>query len=178
MIEGRIVNLRPWEMSDLDRFYSWINDPEVTEHLAMRYLMSLAAEEEFVRARASAPVSYDNVHFAIETKDAVHIGSIGFHQISPEDRKARLGVTIGDKNYWSKGYGTDALMTLLRFAFDEMNLNRVDLLVDEDNPRAIASYRKCGFVEEARMRQERFSRGTYHDQLVMGILRDEFYARA
>jgi RimJ/RimL family protein N-acetyltransferase len=83
---------------------------------------------------------------------------------------------IGDKAYWSKGYGTDAIVTFLRFAFEEMNLHRVDLTVDADNARAIACYRKCGFVEEARLRRARYGRGRYGDQLIMGMLSDEFSA--
>jgi RimJ/RimL family protein N-acetyltransferase len=96
--------------------------------------------------------------------------------MSPEERKARLGVMIGEKEYWSKGYGTDAMLTFLRFGFDEMNLNRIDLTVFDGNERAKACYRKCGFVEEGRLRQDRYSRGAYSDTLIMGILRDEFYA--
>ena len=96
--------------------------------------------------------------------------------MSAEQRKARLGMLIGEKAYWSKGYGTDAMLTFLRFAFDEMNFHRIDLGVDAENVRAIALYRKCGFVEEVRMRQVRFMRGAYGDGLVLGILRDEFYA--
>jgi diamine N-acetyltransferase len=57
-----------------------------------------------------------------------------------------------------------------------MNLNRVWLTVDEDNARGIACYRKCGFVEEARLRQDRFGGGRYHDTLIMGVLATEFHA--
>jgi RimJ/RimL family protein N-acetyltransferase len=177
VIEGRLVNLRAAEMSDLDRNLCWMNDREVTEHLSMRYPLSLAAEEIWMRDTASKPMAFGgNVLFAIDTKAGDHIGNISFHEMSPERRKARLGVVIGDKAYWSKGYGTDAMLTFLRFAFDEMNFHRIDLTVDAENPRAIACYRKCGFVEEVRMRQVRFLHGTYGDGLVMGILRDEFYA--
>jgi RimJ/RimL family protein N-acetyltransferase len=78
---------------------------------------------------------------------------------------------IGEKAYWSKGYGTDAMRTFLRFGFEEMNLNRIDLTVDARNGRAIACYRKCGFVEEARLRQDRYSEGAYHDTLIMAVVR-------
>lgn len=176
MIEGKLVNLRAQEVTDLDRLYAWINDREVTRFLSMRYQVSYAAEEAWVRDRASRAIAFGDVHFAIETKDGVHIGAISFHQMSPEDRRARLGVMIGDKAYWSKGYGTDAMVTFLRFAFEEMNLHRVDLTVDAENERAIACYRKCGFVEEVRLRRARYGRGRYGDQLIMGILRDEFSA--
>jgi RimJ/RimL family protein N-acetyltransferase len=177
MIEGELVNLRSVEMSDRDAYVRWFNDAEVTEHLSMRYPISKLAEEEFLKRHTSAPMGYTSTIFAIETKDGVHIGSINFNQIFPESRKARLGITIGDKRYWSKGYGADAIRTLLRFGFEEMNLNRVDLTVDEDHAAAIACYRKVGFVEEGRMRQARYTRGGYLDWVVMGILREEFYAQ-
>jgi RimJ/RimL family protein N-acetyltransferase len=176
MIKGRLVNLRGVELDDLDRDVRWVNDTEVTRHLNMRYPLSRSAEEEWLKGVAVRPGSYESINFAIETKDGIHIGNLGFHEVHPEDRKARLGIMIGDKDYWSKGYGTDAMLTFLRFAFDEMNLHRVDLTVDAENERALACYRKCGFVEEARLRQERYSSGRYFDQLVMGILRGEFYA--
>ena len=176
MIEGTIVNLRARDVSDVDRIVRWINDREVTRHLNARYLYSRLYEEEWVRAGASAMQSFTNVQFAIETKDGVHIGNMGFHVVSPEDRNAHLGMMIGEKAYWSRGYGTDALMTMLRFAFDEMNLHRVDLSVDASNARGIACYRKCGFVEEGRMRDARYGGGGYEDQLIMGVLREEFEA--
>jgi RimJ/RimL family protein N-acetyltransferase len=177
MIEGTLVNLRAMEMADLERNHRWINDREVTWGLAMRYEMSLAAEEEWMRNRTSKGVTYSDVGFAIETKDGLHIGNCGLHQASPEHRDAEAGIMIGDKAYWSKGYGSDALATLLRFGFQEMNLHRVGLRVYDFNARAIASYRKCGFVEEGRMREAQYQDGAYHDIVVMSVLRNEWTAR-
>jgi len=177
MIEGRLINLRAIDMGDVDRYVAWFNDREVTRHLRMRYPLSRLAEENWLRERGVTQVAYGSGgNYAIETKEGVHIGSVGFHYANAENRKATLGIAIGDKNYWSKGYGTDAMLTLLRFGFDEMNLHRIDLSVDADNARAIACYRKCGFVEEGRLRDERYSRGEYRDQLWMGLLREEFHA--
>lgn len=174
MIEGELVVLRPHETRDLDRYYAWFNDPEVTLYLNMRYPISRLAEEAWLADRTSSSLAYGDVALAIDTKDGRHIGSVAFHRTSPEDRTARLGITIGDKTHWSKGYGTDAIRTLVRFGFEEMNLNRIDLTVDERNARAIACYRKCGFVEEARLRQDRYAQGAYHDTLVMALLRAEW----
>jgi RimJ/RimL family protein N-acetyltransferase len=174
MIEGKLVNLRAPEMNDLERNTRWVNDREVTRFLAFRYQMSMAAEEAWLRDLASKPTSYERVFFAIQTKDGVHIGNTNLFEIKAEDRKAKLGIMIGEKECWSKGYGSDALMTLLRFAFEEMNLNRVELDVFDFNARAIASYRRCGFVEEGRRRQALFKGGKYHDVVVMGVLRDEW----
>ncbi len=176
MIEGTLINLRPLESGDIDRVYAWINDREVTRHLNMRYPISRLAEENWLGERAATPLSYANTWFAIETKDGTHIGNVNFHEVHPENRKGHLGIMIGDRSYWSRGYGADALVTFLRFAFDEMDLRRADLTVDADNARAIACYRKVGFVEEGRLRQARYARGRYVDQLWMGILRAEFEA--
>jgi RimJ/RimL family protein N-acetyltransferase len=176
MITGKLVRLRPYEISDLDRVFAWINDAEVTEHLAARYPFSREQEEEWLRdaIRHTAP---PEITLAIETMaESRHIGTISLHQVQPANRKATLGIVIGEKDYWSRGYGTDAVQTLLRFAFDEINLNRVSLDVYADNPRAIACYVKCGFVEEGRLRQDRYRRGEYADTLIMAVLRDEFRA--
>jgi RimJ/RimL family protein N-acetyltransferase len=176
MIEGKLVNLRTLEMGDLDKNVEWFNDREVTRHITMKYPMPRAAEEEWLREHTAALQSYGPVIYAIETKDGQYIGNVNFHVVQPESRKARLGITIGDKTCWSKGYGGDAIRTLVQFGFDAMNLNRVDLLVDEDNARAIACYEKVGFVHEGRMRQARYTRGRYVDHLVMGVLRSEWEA--
>ena len=104
----------------------------------------------------------------------MHIGNIGLHDLDWKNRNAQLGVVIGEKAYWGLGYGTDAIKALLRFAFDEMNLHRVQLRVFEFNERAIRCYRRCGFREEGRLRQELYRGGAYHDVLLMGILREEF----
>jgi RimJ/RimL family protein N-acetyltransferase len=177
MIEGKLVRLRAPEMADLDRYYDWINDREVTRHLVVRYPVAYQAEEEWLRGHASKPLSYDHVWFAVDTKDGVHIGGINFHVVRPENRNARLGIMIGDKAHWSQGYGTDAMLTLLRFGFDEMNLHRIDLTVDAENTRAIRCYEKCGFIEEGRLRDARYIGGQYGDQIVMSVLREEFYER-
>jgi RimJ/RimL family protein N-acetyltransferase len=142
----------------------------------MRYPTSRGEEEEWL-AKTMHRTKPPDIVLAIDTvSDSRHIGSVGLHEISAEDRKAILAILIGEKDCWSQGYGTDAVLTLLRFAFDEVNLNRVELFVHDDNPRAIACYRKCGFVEEGRLRQAHYKGGSYHDMLVMSILGDEFRA--
>lgn len=177
MIEGTVVDLRALEMDDLDRCYRWINDREVTRFLAMRYQVPYAAEESWLRDRVSRPMSFtDRVIFAIVTKDGRHIGNCDIFDASPEERKASVGIMIGEKDCWSQGYGTGAMLALLRFAFDEMNLNRIELRVYAFNERAIRCYEKCGFVREVVLREEQYIDGAYHDALLMGCLRDEFYA--
>ena len=174
MLEGTLVRLRPQEMTDLERDYRWYNDREVTRFFSVRYPISLAEEERWLRDRP--PNAYADLRFAIETTDGLHIGNIGLHEGRSDDRCCTLGVSIGEKAYWSQGYGADAIITLLRFAFSEMNVNRVSLHVFEENERAIACYEKCGFQTEGRLRQHRYQEGRYQDTMVMSILRSEFEA--
>ncbi len=81
---------------------------------------------------------------------------------------------IGDKTYWNRGYGTEAVRLLVKHGFNTLNLNRIFLHVFENNPRAIRAYEKAGFVHEGRERQAEFTEGEYMDVLVMSILKDEF----
>lgn len=175
MIEGKTVRLRAIELDDVERVYRWMNDREVTRYLMARYPMSRETEKDWVQ-NASKPLDFSNVRFAIETKDGVHIGNCGLHQGRPEDRHTELGIAICEKEYWGRGYGTDVMMTLVRFAFEQMNLNKVTLGVFEFNERGQNTYRKVGFVEEGHAREEIYRDGRYWDVIRMSILRREFEA--
>ena len=159
MLTGKLVRLRRWDAGDIDLALKWINDPDVIYWLAARYPTSRPEEEAWLQRSANRQPG-DGVSFAIETlAEGRPIGSTGLHDWKPENRTAVLGIMIGEKEFWSRGYGTDAMLTLLRFGFDEMNLNRISLIVLAENARGIAAYRKCGFVEEGRLRQEWYQRG-------------------
>ncbi|MBI2723895.1 MAG: GNAT family N-acetyltransferase [Chloroflexi bacterium] len=173
MIEGRLVTLRPREMSDLVDMHRWINDDRVTRFIANRYPWSMAAEEAFLKRQVGAPGAYGDVRLSIDTKEGRHIGNIGLRCVV-EDRSGTLGMMIGEPDCWSRGYGRDALQALLKFAFGEMNLTRIDLEVLDFNERAQACYRSCGFVVEGRRRQAVYRRGAWHDLIVMGLLQREW----
>lgn len=85
------------------------------------------------------------------------------------------GIFIGDKKYWGKGYGTDAMRVLVKFIFEQMNIHKVKLNVYSFNERAIKSYEKCGFKVEGVLRQEIFRDGRYYDEIIMGLLKEEYY---
>jgi RimJ/RimL family protein N-acetyltransferase len=127
-----------------------------------------------LRGVAGKMMSYEAPFFAIETKDGQHIGNTNLFNVQPENRCAELGIMIGEKSCWSRGYGTDALRTLLRFGFEEMNLHRIALNVYAFNERGIACYRKVGFIEEGRMRERIYTEGAYHDLIWMSVLRREW----
>ena len=170
-IHGKRLRLRAIERSDIPTFVRWLNDPEVRQYLQMFMPLSLAQEERWFEAQLEDQHRYV---LGIETLAGKLIGNIGLHGIDWKDRRAVLGITIGEKDYWDKGYGSEAIITLLNFVFTQMNLHRVSLTVYEYNQRAMRCYEKCGFKVEGRLRQAHFFDGKYHDELIMGILRNEF----
>ncbi|MBC8449073.1 MAG: GNAT family N-acetyltransferase [Chloroflexi bacterium] len=173
MIVGEKTRLRAIERSDIPLFLGWFNDPEVRQYLSMYLPLSEAQEEQWFERQ----LEDDSRHvFAIETAEGVPIGNLGLHSIDWKNRSAVCGISIGEKEYWNQGYGTDAMRTLLRFAFEELNLHRVFLHVYDFNERAIRCYEKLGFRREGRLRQSQFTEGRYVDELIMGMLREEWRA--
>jgi RimJ/RimL family protein N-acetyltransferase len=119
----------------------------------------------------------DELFFAIRVQqsDAV-IGFIGLFDLYLQHGDTLVAIALGEREYWGKGYGTDAMRIMLRYAFRELNLRRVGLIVFEYNPRAIRSYEKVGFILEGHVRGALLRDGKRWDYQYMGILRDEWLA--
>jgi RimJ/RimL family protein N-acetyltransferase len=179
MIYGERIRLRRDERTDLPKFVEWLNDPQVSRYLlAMRLPFSQANEEQWFENMLKNPP--EEQPFAIEIRDGDGwrlIGNCGFSDINRTARNAEVGLLIGDKSCWNKGYGTEVMCLLLRTGFETLNLNRIFLRVDEANKGGIRAYEKAGFVHEGRMRQAAYSEGRYSDYLFMSVLRSEWDAQ-
>jgi RimJ/RimL family protein N-acetyltransferase len=176
MFTGKLTTLGPIQREYLPRYVEWLNNWEIRRFLAptLAQPYTIEDEEEWFNRQRQAQ---NDRHFAILTReDGRLIGNCGLHQIDWTNRNAIFGIFIGDKDYWSKGYGTDATRVLLQFAFREANLHRIELEVFAFNPRAIRSYGKCGFKLEGVRKQALFREGAWHDEHIMAILRDEWLA--
>jgi RimJ/RimL family protein N-acetyltransferase len=178
VIYGKRIRLRAVEREDVAKFHEWVNDPDVTRGLAMYLPLSMQDEENwFDRISKGAP---DEKPLAIEVRKGKNwklIGNCGVFGISLTNRSAELGIMIGEKNEWDKGYGAEAMTLLLQHGFETLNLHRIFLRVYEDNVRAVRSYEKAGFVLEGRQRQAVFKHGKYEDVLFMSVLRPEWDSR-
>lgn len=150
----------------LDSEYSRLSDSSpAVPHLARRLREAIEKRD------------FDNTNylFSIHTLDEDRIiGSIGLDGIEWSHGNTFVGIGIGDRQDWGKGYGTDAMREILRFAFEELNLYRVSLDVFEYNPRAIRSYEKAGFLYEGRLRGYLHRYGRRWDLIYMGILKEEW----
>jgi len=175
MLFGEKVRLRAMEREDIATFVRWFNDPEVRQYLLMFAPMSKVAEERWFEAQLEKQDQYLFVIEARKDEDEwALIGNVDLSEVDLKNGSAKLGIVLGDKNYWGQGYGSDALRTMLRFAFDELNLHRVELDVYDFNSRARRSYEKVGFQLEGTRRQAVFRDGRYRDVHLLGILREEF----
>ena len=115
--------------------------------------------------------------FAIRTvRDNQLIGDVGLFAIRWSQGEASTGIGIGERTYWGQGYGTEAMRLLLRYAFTELNLQRISLSVLAGNGRAIRSYEKAGFIYEGRQQQIWSYDGQRLDEIHMGVLRQDWQA--
>jgi RimJ/RimL family protein N-acetyltransferase len=167
-LEGRLVRLRPVEESDLPRINELFWDPEVTEQLMVVWPEPVSGTRGWWEGRRAE----GEPHFVIETHPGELVGVCDLGRVEGRARTALLGIWIG-KSFWDKGFGTDAVRTLCRFAFNEMNLQRIELGVLEGNPRGKRAYEKVGFKEEGRLRRAKFVGGRHVDLIVMGLLAEE-----
>ena len=169
-LAGKRVSLRPVEKEDVPDLERWINDEEVRRNLLSFLPMNKADEEEWVAGISKKKATEIVLIITVKGKP---IGTVGFH-IRPNDRNATLGIGIGEKRYWGKGYGTEAITLILRYAFNTLNLRKMCLGVIAFNKRAVACYKKCGFKEEGRLKEQHFRDGKYHDEIRMAVFADKW----
>ena len=174
MLKGERVTLRAPSRNDMAHLARFENDlgfvlaggGDPPEPVPLERL-----QRTFDKEASDLPA--DKVEFAMEA-DGSYIGRCGLYNIDRTARHAELGIGIGDREYWGRGYGREAVGLLLDYAFRLRNLRRVWLEVHADNERGIRAYKSCDFVEEGRMREHVWLGGRYVDNVIMGILREEW----
>ena len=172
-LTGNLVSLRAFQADDLSALYRWWDDERVTEFLEMGARPTRDKDADaFLKL---AQESDEAIVFAIEEQDGSRmVGTCGLFSINWICRRAQFNILIGEPDAWDKGYGREAALLLVRYAFKMLNLNSVQLGVNEENKRAVQSYENSGFVHEGIRRQFIFSQGRYSDMVVMSVLRSEY----
>lgn len=173
MIRGEKVILRAIEPDDVPLLWEWTQDEDL-----MRLRDYPEPPTSLDQARREFEQSPENsghdLHLAITTLDGELIGETSLHEIDQRNGNARFTIAIGNKGYWGHGYGSDATRCLMKYAFEQLNLHRIDLFVHASNERAIRAYEKCGFRHDGRLREAHYMDGRYSDVLLMGLLLEDF----
>ncbi|HWQ04018.1 MAG TPA: GNAT family protein [Longilinea sp.] len=178
MIIGQNIRLRAIERQDLPHFVEWLNDPEVRRNLLVNVPLSQAQEDGWFERVLSRPLEEQPLAIEVNTPEGWQmVGNCGLFDLDWRNRSAEIGIFIGDKRFWNKGYGTEAMRLMAGYGFGSLNLYRIYLRVFETNPRGIHCYEKAGFIHEGRLRQAEFQDGKYIDLLVMSVLRSEWSDR-
>jgi len=174
-LHGEKVFLRAVEKKDIQSALKWFNDAEVIQYLQFYLPLTELAEEKWIE-RIS--LSEKDTVFQIEAKTSEEgskaVGICGLHQINWKDRSATFGIAIGEKDFWNGGYGTEAAGLLIEYAFCQLNLRRTSSLVYDFNERSLGMHRKLGFEIEGRRRQAIFKNNRYADEVILGLLKEEW----
>lgn len=175
ILTGDRIILREYRKDDLPYMRKWVNDIEITKYLSHIFLYphTLNTTESFLNSILEGNSGIKGFIIAHKATEE-YIGQIDLIKIDWINRIGTLGIVIGSREYLGKGYGTEAIKLIQKFAFNSLNLNKLDLEVRDYNERAIKCYKKCGFQEEGRIREAFFVDGKYTDTIFMGILKREY----
>lgn len=171
-----MIYLRELSQQDLANTWRWRQDPSLVEWLGepFRFINPETEQawfESYLQQRERA------VRLAICLKaDHRHIGNLNLTQIHPVHRMAEFSLLIGEADCRGKGLGRMAAALGIAHAFEDLNLHRLELRVRPDNLPALKIYRALGFREEGHLRGTLYKGGRWHDQLIMGLLAEEYFA--
>jgi len=146
VLTGQKAVLREKQLGDADNDYAWRSDPELARFDAVLPLKLSFREFMLYYTEQLHSFKEDRRWFAIDTLDGRHIGNCMYYDVDKARKQAKMGIIIGDRDYWGRGYGTDAVMTLVSHIFHDLNLERVYLDTLEWNVRAQHCFQKCGFL--------------------------------
>lgn len=172
---GDRIYLSPKSVSDesISKFTQWMNDFEITDYTGRSgQITTFEGEREWLES--SVKNNYNRNFDIIDLDTNKIIGTVGLENIKSIERSAVLGIFIGEKEYRSNGYGTEAIKLLLEYGFKYLNLHSIRLDLLSVNERAHKCYLKCGFKDTGCSRQSIYLNGKYYDKLHMDILEDEF----
>ena len=176
VISGRNIYLRPLDGGDVESITRWHNDKEIMGLFALTRAGPKEYWAEWLERKLKSP---NAVYFGIVKKsDDRLIGHVHLEEIYWSHKLCRdLGIIIGEKEEWSKGYGTEALELIMGYAFEELGMHRLELMTFDFNKRGIRVWEKCGFKQEGVMRSARLSNGEWRDLIYYAMLDDEYRGR-
>ncbi|MBU3593275.1 GNAT family N-acetyltransferase [Polynucleobacter sp. 71A-WALBACH] len=173
-IKGRAVTLRAIEEGDLEYLQKWANDPITQDGIGEQHFpSSMDFHKTWFQALKNDSL---NQRFVVEVPDGGVIGVSSLISIDWRNSHAWHGLVLGEESHRGKGYGIDAIMATMRYAFEEMNLQRLDGAMLEYNTLSLSTYcgMKLGWKEEGRRRDYYFRKGRYWDQILVGVTKQDY----
>jgi RimJ/RimL family protein N-acetyltransferase len=169
------IYLREVRLSDVnERYYSWLNDPEIYQFLETRFVpRSLDNIADFVK-RMDAKENEPFMAICLKEND-LHIGNIKLGPINWHHRNADISLFIGDKNYWGKGLATEAIQVVTDYAFHMLNLNKIKAGCHATNLGSMKAFEKCGYLQEGLLRSHGMSNGVLYDAVLLGITAQDYW---
>jgi RimJ/RimL family protein N-acetyltransferase len=172
---GARTVLRRHVPSNMAAFLRWYSDAEVAR--LTRYQDGPMRPEEIERFFTARALGAESLSLAVHVRETDRlIGTCALSQLDSDNGSALYHITIGEKDVWGEGYGTEATRLMLDHAFGTLNLHRIGLSVFSFNERAIRSYRSCGFLIEGRAREAIWRDGRWWDEVSMSILQADWVA--
>lgn len=172
ILHGTQISLVPHQVEFLDTYRRWFADPDVTHYLLLRHPPSPSQEQEWFDHIST---SQDEIGWAIMLNDGDQlIGSTGLRQIDWRNRHASSGIMIGEKDHWGKGYATEAMRLRTAYAFRELGLEKILTSVIGPNHGSRRALEKAGYRQCGLLRRQRYFDGTWHDEWLGEILREEW----
>jgi len=175
-IAGRRVMLRPISLEDCtDRYVQWLRDPEVNQYLETRWMeQTIESVRAFVLAVAQDPSSH--LLAIVEVETGRHIGNIKIGPIRPHHNYADLSYFIGDRDYWGRGYATEAIQLATRLGFERLGLHRIQAGAYAGNIAGARTLEKAGFVRDAVMHRQLMGPSGWDDHVWYRLLEEEWRA--
>lgn len=168
------LRLRRLTMRDAQDIYRYSRDPEVARHVLWDPHRSIGDSRAYLRYMMRRYHSHDPASWGIELLETGHIiGTIGFMWVQEDNNAAEVGYSLA-REYWNRGYMTEALKAVIRYGFDSMGLNRIEAQHETTNPASGAVMRKCHMYKEGTLRGRLFNKGRYVDVDLYAILRKDF----
>jgi Acetyltransferases, including N-acetylases of ribosomal proteins len=174
ILRGNNVIIKGLEQADLKERHIWLNDPEVTKYFTNLGTIPLSETDLAKWYESIGNKKSHELHFSIFTAEFKHIGGAQLKSIDWKNRNAELGIFIGEKDEWGKGYSTETTHLLIDYGFNTLNMHRIWLRLDIENLAALKCYQKAGFIQEGVFREEVYRDGSFHDTIVMSILGNEY----
>ncbi len=171
-IKGEKITLRALELEDAEILREMINDPEIEKNVAgWSFPVSKHAQREWIDKSNMGDKSFV---FAIDLPDSGCIGIANMVNIDWKNRSVSLGIKLLNKDFKRRGIGTDTVLTMIKYAFNELQLNRLETTIIAHNTASKKLFLKCGFKIEGLKKEDLFKSGKYYDNYILGITHKEY----